>query len=107
MATYSQLRSLLGVEDTLANQPSDEFDSSTQYGAVVYGKAPGLYRELEARFGVEQVTTALAAVVEQHAFDQISDDDLHTTLGEHLGDPAAVDALWTRWMEEAHGDIAT
>ncbi|MBA3983654.1 MAG: hypothetical protein H0X61_09020 [Acidimicrobiia bacterium] len=66
MATYSQLRSLLGVEDTLANQPSDEFDSSTQYGAVVYGKAPGLNRELEALFGVEQVTTALAAVVEQH-----------------------------------------
>ena len=104
LSTYSQLRSLLGVEDAPANQPSDQFDSSTQYGAVVYGKAPGLYRELEATFGVEQMTAALATVIEQHAFDQISDDDLRTSLGEQLGDPAAVDELWSRWLEEAHGD---
>ncbi|MDQ3739194.1 MAG: hypothetical protein M3337_08515 [Actinomycetota bacterium] len=50
------------------------------------------------------MTDALAAVVEQHAFDQISDDDLRTSLGEHLDDSATVDALWTRWLEEANGD---
>ncbi|CAN5805442.1 hypothetical protein BH20ACT4_BH20ACT4_06400 [soil metagenome] len=104
LSMYSQLRSLLGVEDTPANQPSDEFDSSTQYGAVVYGKAPGLYRELEATFGVDQVTAALAALVDQHAFGQISGDDLRTALGEQLGDPAAFDEPWRRWLEEVNGD---
>lgn len=47
---------------------------------------------------------ALAASAEQHAFEQTSDDGLRTSLGDHLGDPATVDEMWTRWMEEAHGD---
>jgi aminopeptidase N len=94
----------MGVEDAVADRPSDEFDSSTQYGAVVYGKAPGLYRALEARYGVDETTDALAAVVADHAFDQVAPDDLRAGLGEALGDPAGVDSLWNRWLEERHGD---
>lgn len=101
---FTQLRTMMGIEDAPADRPSEEFGSSMQYGAVVYGKAPGLYRELEDTYGVEATTTALAAVVEQHAFDQITSDDLRSTLGAALGDPSGVDALWERWMEEQHGD---
>jgi aminopeptidase N len=72
--------------------------------AVVYGKAPGLYRALEERYGVDETTDALAAVVADHAFDPVAPDDLRAALGEALGDPASVDSLWNRWLEERHGD---
>lgn len=105
---FQQLQMLMGVADTAANQPSDQFDSSIQYGAVVYGKAPLFYRELEERYGVDATTAALASVVTDQAFGQITADELRTGLGTALDDPAGVDELWTRWMDEAHGaeDIA-
>ena len=46
---FEQLTALLGVQDTAADQPADEFDSSTQYGALVYGKAPIFYRGSRSR----------------------------------------------------------
>jgi hypothetical protein len=101
---YTQMRTLMGIEDAAADRPTEEFDSSMQYGAVVYGKAPGLYRELEARYGVDAATDALAGFVSEYAFDQVTPDELRAHLGDALGDPAGVDALWTRWMEEPHGD---
>jgi peptidase M1-like protein len=101
---YTQMRTLMGIEDGPADRPSEEFDSSMQYGAVVYGKAPGIYRELEERYGVEAATDALAGFVTEYAFDQVTPDELRAHLGEALGDPAGVDALWIRWMEERHGD---
>jgi hypothetical protein len=100
---YEQMR-LLGEEDAAAAQASDAFASSTQYGGVVYGKAPGLYDALVEAFGADAVAGALAGVVAEHAFEQISTDQLRETLGRQLGDPGTVDTLWARWMEEAHGD---
>jgi len=41
--------------------------------------------------------------VDGHAFEQITADDLRTSLGESLGDPAGVDAMWQRWFEEVNG----
>nr|MBA3803035.1 hypothetical protein [Acidimicrobiia bacterium] len=102
-ATFGQMTSMLGVADAVADQRTDEFDSSLQYGAVVYGKAPNLYRALEEEYGTGDVTEALAEFVDRHAFEQITADDLRTSLGESLGDPAGVDALWQRWFEEVNG----
>jgi hypothetical protein len=102
-ATYEQMRTF-GEEDAPAAQPSEDFTSSLQYGGIVYGKAPGVYGALGARFGEDAVAQALAGVVSDHAFQQISVDQLVATLGDRLGDPAQVDALWTRWIEQAHGD---
>ena len=102
-ATFGQMTSMLGVADAVADQRTDEFDSSLQYGAVVYGKAPNLYRALEEEYGTGEVTEALAEFVDGHAFEQITADDLRTSLGESLGDPAGVDAMWQRWFEEVNG----
>jgi aminopeptidase N len=101
---YTQLHTLMGVQDAIADRPSDQFDSSTQYGAVVYGKAPVLYRQLEEKYGVDATTAALATIVADHAFDQLTPDDLRAGLGAALRDPAGVDRLWNRWMEQRHGD---
>lgn len=100
---YEQMR-MFGEEDAPAAQPSDAFTSSIQYGGVVYGKAPGVYDALAEEFGEDAVVAALAAVTSAHAFEQISVDDLRALLAEQLGDPATVESLWTRWMEETHGD---
>lgn len=100
---YAQLVSLMGIEDDAADQATDEFDSSLQYGALVYGKAPVFYRELEAQYGVEATTAALAAVVDEFAFDQITSDQLREAIGRALGDPAGVDALWSSWMTGVNG----
>jgi hypothetical protein len=102
-SSYEQMR-MLGEEDAPAAQPSDAFSSSLQYGGVVYGKAPGVYEALAEEFGDDAVVDALAGVVAEHAFEQISVDELHATLAAGLGDAATIDALWTRWIEEAHGD---
>jgi len=100
---FGQMTSMLGVADAAADQRTDEFDSSLQYGAVVYGKAPNLYRALETEFGEAEVTDALAAFVDERAFGQVTGDDLRVALGESLGDPTGVDALWRRWFEEVNG----
>ncbi|MDQ3351211.1 MAG: hypothetical protein M3501_04530 [Actinomycetota bacterium] len=102
-ATFGQMTSMLGVADAPADQRTDEFDTSLQYGAVVYGKAPNLYRALEEEYGTGDVTGALAEFVDAHAFEQVTTDDLRTSLGESLGDPAGVDAMWQRWFEEVRG----
>ena len=100
---FEQLTALLGVQDAAADQPADEFDSSTQYGAVVYGKAPMFYRALEAEFGVDATTAALAGIVSGHAFQQLTVDELRVDLGRSLGDQVRVDELWNYWMEGSNG----
>lgn len=100
---YEQMRSF-GVEDAPAAQPSEDFDSSLQYGGVVYGKAPGVYSALAEEFGEDAVVEALAGVVTDHAFEQISVEDLHVSLANRLGDAATVATLWERWMEGTFGD---
>lgn len=100
---FEQLAMWMGVTDGAADRATDEFASSTEYGALVYGKAPGFYRELERVYGVDATTAALAAVVADHAFEQITSDELRDALGTALGDPVGVEALWRRWMTEAHG----
>jgi hypothetical protein len=100
---YEQMR-LFGDEDAPAAQPTDAFTSSLQYGGVVYGKAPGVYKALAEEFGADAVDEALAGVVSDHAFEQISVDELQAALAERLGDAERVEAIWARWIEEAHGD---
>jgi hypothetical protein len=98
---YEQMR-MLGEPDGPADRASNEFDSSLQYGGLVYGKAAMFYLELEERAGVKRLTEALRALVEQGAFRMLSGDDVRRVLTEELGPEVA--ALWTRWMAEAHGD---
>ena len=102
---YAQSRAL-GVADSVAEQPSDQFDSALQYGAVIYGKAPGFYFDTADLIGWEALIDALESFVAENAFDLVSTD----TLRQHLIDSAgsngdAVDALWTRWFRESNGDL--
>ncbi|HET6561574.1 MAG TPA: M1 family aminopeptidase [Marmoricola sp.] len=98
---YEQMR-MLGGSDGPADRASDDFASSLQYGGLVYGKAAEFYLELEERYGVGRLTKALRALVQEGAFRMLTGDDVRVVLTEELG--PEVDDLWTRWMDEAHGD---
>ncbi|MFA9565378.1 MAG: M1 family aminopeptidase, partial [Acidimicrobiales bacterium] len=102
--TYRQSRQL-GVEDAAAAQPSDAFDSSLQYAAVVYGKAPGFYLEVAELLGWEQLTDGLTTLIQEHPFELIGTDVVRDHLVEVAGDqgPAVADA-WDRWFLQANGD---
>ncbi len=101
---YQTLRGL-GQADAPADQATDRFSSSLQYGAVVYGKAPGFYEELSDLAGEEALLGALRSYVEANAFAIATPDDLRTALRRTAPDRAdEIDALWVRWLEQAHGD---
>lgn len=101
---FAQARAL-GVDDAPADQASDEFDSALQYGAVVYGKAPGFYFEAAEIMGWDELVDALAGFVEANAFSLVGTDVLRDHLVEAAGDDGpAIDALWERWFSEARGD---
>lgn len=102
--TFAQTRAL-GIEDTAAEQASDAFDSSLQYGAVVYGKAPGFYFETADLIGWDTLTDALASFVAEHPFELVSSDVLRQHLIDAAGDDGdAVGELWDRWLRDAKGD---
>jgi len=108
--SYAQARSLMGVADTAAEQPSDAFDSSIQYGAVVYGKAPGFYFEAADLIGWDELNAALANFIAENPFSLVSTEALRQHLMDAAADVAGeeagvqVGALWDRWFREARGD---
>lgn len=90
-----------GDKDAVADQASDEFDSPTQYGGVIYGKAAWFYLALEQKLGADRVRDALRQVVESHAFESVDGAGLRADLVSALGEQAG--PLWDRWMEQVHG----
>ena len=100
---YQQMR-MLGGEDAPAARGAGEFDSSTQYAGVVYGKAAAFYLRLERVFGAAETAAALGRVTGEHAFAVMTAADLRDALSSELGDPALFEKLWNRWMEGTRGD---
>jgi hypothetical protein len=101
---YRLLRAV-GAPDARADQPTTNFASSHQYGAVVYGKAPGLFERVRSLVGDEATLAALRRYAEANAFREASPDVLRAALvSADPGRSAEIDGLWRRWMEEARGD---
>ncbi len=94
----------LGIEDAVAEQPSDAFDSSLQYGAVIYAKAPGFYLAAGDLLGWDNLTEALAGFVADNRFELVSTNELRDHLVDAAGnDGDEIAALWDRWFREAKG----
>ncbi len=101
---YAQARAL-GVPDAAAEQPSDQFESSLQYGAIIYGKAPGFYFAVADLIGWDALTESLKSFVDENSFALVSTNTLRSHLVDDAGEdgPAVVD-LWDRWFRKARGD---
>jgi hypothetical protein len=103
-AQYRVMRAL-GQPDAPADQPTEAFVSSLQYGGVVYGKAPGFYQAARSVVGDEALLAGLRGYVATHAFGVARPADLLAALQAAAPDhAAALEGLWRRWIQEAHGD---
>jgi len=93
---------LMGGEDGPADKSTDRYEGTLQYAALVYGKAPYFYVDLEKRLGSSRVDSALKGAVEDLSWRVAYGQDWLRAL-QRNGASGAV-ALGTRWWSEAHGD---
>ncbi|MBX7115065.1 MAG: hypothetical protein K1X64_12115 [Myxococcaceae bacterium] len=94
-----------GGNDDAANRPSSQFDSSLEYTALTFGKAPFLYDEARKRMGDGALGRALKRYVDDYAHLQASADTLLQMLSaEAPAQAQALEQLQTRFWNQAHGD---
>lgn len=105
VAVNFQALGMMGLHDGVVARPAGDFQSMLEYAGIVYGKAPLFYEAAEKLIGEEALAAGLRAVVTRWRFARVSPDELRHTLMNAAGaKAAAMDALWTRWFDEVHGD---
>jgi hypothetical protein len=93
---------LMGGEDGPADKSTDQYTSALQYAALVYGKAPYFYVDLEERLGRRRVDAALKGAVEALSWQVAYGKDWLKAMEENGATGA--EALGRRWWSGAHGD---
>jgi Peptidase family M1 domain len=95
----------MGGEDAAADRPTSAFADEMSYGALVYGKAPGLHARQRALLGEGAFVQDLRAYVDTHRWGWADSSSLTALLAQrHPGQASALRALQRRWWSEAHGD---
>jgi hypothetical protein len=95
---------MAGGADAPADRPASRYESSLQYAAIVYGKAALFFPELRRLLGEEAFFSALRSYWREHFLGLAGPADLLRAFRGVAPDPAAVETLHRRWIEEAHGD---
>jgi aminopeptidase N len=98
-----QVHRMLGGADGPANRPTHEFDSNTEYAALVYGKAPLLFDAQRKLVGDAAWLDALKRYVADYRYRWASADTFTDVVARVSGNPK-VKALQRRWWNEARGD---
>lgn len=98
-----QVHRLMGGADGVANRPTHEFESNTEYAALVYGKAPLLFDAQRKLVGDSAWEKALKAYVAEHRYKWVTASTFTDLVAKQSGN-AKVKALRQRWWEEKHGD---
>jgi hypothetical protein len=95
----------MGGEDAAADRPTSAFADEMSYGALVYGKAPGLHARQRALLGEAAYVQDLRAYVDTHRWGWADSGSLTALLAQrHPGQASTLRALQRRWWSEAHGD---
>lgn len=93
----------LGGADRAACRPTSTFATSIEYAALVYGKAPYLYADLERRAGADALHAAIRAGVEAHRYRVVTLGQWTATLARELPEQD-VAGLVERYLKQPHGD---
>jgi len=101
LLNYALFR-LLGGADGVADRPTNAYGSSLEYGALVYGKAPYFYVDLEAAVGRAAVDRALHHAMDALAWQVVDVDTWLAAL--ESGGLAGARQRGERWWRGAHGD---
>lgn len=104
LKTSFSMGAALGGGDRAANLPSGAYANNLQYGAVVYGKAALFYDHLRELVGDEAFFGALRDYYARYN-DALADGKTLRGLMEARSPEkkAQIEALYKRWIEEAHG----
>jgi len=101
--TYS-MGAALGGGDKPADLPTSAYANNLQYGAVVYGKAALFYDHLRSLVGDEAFFASLREYYARYNDHLANSHSLREIVEAHSnGKKAAIEALYKRWIEEAHG----
>ncbi|MEW5739597.1 MAG: M1 family aminopeptidase [Myxococcota bacterium] len=98
-----QVHRLMGGADGVANRPTHEFESNTEYAALVYGKAPLLFDAQRKLVGDAAWERALRTYVAEHRYKWVTASTFTELVAKQSGN-GKVKALQQRWWEEKHGD---
>jgi aminopeptidase N len=104
VAAY-QMHRMMGGEDGPAQRPTEEFASSMEYGAIVYGKAPLFFHAARKLVGDAAFFRGLRSYVDTYRFKWACVDCFRKELAKASPPHAsALERLQTHWWKEAHGD---
>jgi hypothetical protein len=102
LANYHTMR-LLDEADGAVDRPVDAFKTELGYAGLVYGKGPYFFHALDKEVGEDVYDRAMRTYVDRNRFRSAPPRAIVELLAQ--GDKAAaVRALATRWLDEAHGD---
>jgi hypothetical protein len=102
-ASYHLMR-MMDIDDGPANRPTAEFFSTTEYAALVYGKAPQLYDRWRKAAGDDRYFKTLRAYCDQNRWGLARIDTFINMLAKGASNPKELVALKKRWWDEAKGD---
>ncbi len=105
LKTSFSMGAAMGGGDRAANLPTDAYTNNMQYGAVVYGKAALFYDHLRALVGDAAYFGALRDYFARYN-DKLAGPGTLRSLVEARspGQKTQIEALYKRWIEEAHGN---
>jgi hypothetical protein len=104
VAAYQMYR-MMGGPDGSALRPTEEFESSMEYGAIVYGKAPLFFHAARKLVGDEAFLRGLRSYVDTYRYKWACRDCVRKELAKaSSGRSGALERLQDRWWKELHGD---
>ena len=102
--TSFSMGAMLGGGDKPANLPTAAYTNNLQYGAVIYGKGAIYYDKLRALVGDQAFFGALRQYYAQFGDKLAGPNDLKAiVIAKAPAKRAQINALTTRWIDEAHG----
>jgi hypothetical protein len=100
-----EMSRMLNVNDARADLKTSAYKDNLQYGAVVYGKGALFYGALRKLVGDAAFFAALRDYYARFNGKLAGKNDLRQSFKAQAPAKAAqIDALYTRWIEGAHGD---
>jgi len=104
VAAYQMYR-MMGGPDGSALRPTEEYESSMEYGAIVYGKAPLFFHAARKLVGDEAFFRGLRSYVDTYRYKWACLDCVRKELAKaSSGRSGALERLQDRWWKELHGD---
>ena len=105
LTTAFHMMRMMGGKDGAADRPTRDFDSTTEYAALIYGKAPLFYDLARKLVGDDKYFKTLRAYCDTWRWGMAGPQTLTGMLMKAVPAQAkALEKLRARWWDEAKGD---